>query len=79
MLNVPIKTLGVHKLRAALHPEVNVTINVNVARSEAEAQIQAGAGPVPEQFFEEGVVPDLGAEETKGEAAEAPKAPETGA
>lgn len=75
MLNVPIKTLGVHKLRAALHPEVIVTINVNVARSEAEAQVQAGAGPAPEQFFEEGVVPELGTE-AEGKADEAPKPPE---
>jgi large subunit ribosomal protein L9 len=77
MLNVPIKTLGVHKLRAALHPEVIVTVNVNVARSEAEAQVQAGGGvPAPEQFFEEGVVPELAAE---GETNPDEAAPETGA
>lgn len=77
MLTVPIKTLGVHKLRAALHPEVVVTLNVNVARSEAEAQVQAGGGvPAPEQFFEEGVVPELGAE---GETEQGEEAPETDA
>ena len=40
-LDQPIKTLGVHEVRVALHPEVDVTVNVNVARSEEEAEIQA--------------------------------------
>jgi len=40
-LDQPIKTLGVHQLRVALHPEVDVEVNVNVARSEEEATIQA--------------------------------------
>jgi len=75
-LNAPIKTLGVHKLQAALHPEVVVTLNVNVARSEAEAQAQAGGGvPAPEQFFEEGVVPEL---ETEGEKDQREAAPDAG-
>jgi large subunit ribosomal protein L9 len=37
----PIKTLGVHQVRIALHPEVDVTVAVNVARTAEEAQIQA--------------------------------------
>jgi large subunit ribosomal protein L9 len=37
----PIKTLGVHQVRIALHPEVDVTVAVNVARTSEEAQIQA--------------------------------------
>jgi large subunit ribosomal protein L9 len=37
----PIKELGVHQVRIALHPEVDVTVTVNVARSAEEAEIQA--------------------------------------
>jgi large subunit ribosomal protein L9 len=40
-LNVPIKTLGIHKLEITLHPEVVVTISLNVARSAEEAERQA--------------------------------------
>ncbi len=40
-LDQPIKTLGLHDVRVALHPEVDVTVSVNVARSEEEAEIQA--------------------------------------
>ena len=37
-LNVPIKTIGLHKVPVLLHPEVEVTITVNVARSADEAE-----------------------------------------
>lgn len=40
-LDIPIKTLGLHKLRVALHPEVSITVTVNVARSLDEAKLQA--------------------------------------
>jgi len=40
-LDIPIKTLGLHKLRVALHPEVSITVTVNVARSQDEAKLQA--------------------------------------
>lgn len=40
-LDEPIKTLGFHEVRVALHPEVDVRVKVNVARSEEEAEIQA--------------------------------------
>jgi len=40
-LDQPIKALGVHDIRVALHPEVDVTVSVNVARSEEEAEIQS--------------------------------------
>jgi large subunit ribosomal protein L9 len=36
-LNVPIKTIGLHRVPLALHPEIEVTITVNVARSAEEA------------------------------------------
>jgi large subunit ribosomal protein L9 len=38
VLNAPIKTIGLHKVPVALHPEVEVTITVNVARSAHEAE-----------------------------------------
>lgn len=41
MLDVPIKTLGLHKTRVALHPEVTVSVTLNVAPSEEEAAMQA--------------------------------------
>ncbi|MEM7045729.1 MAG: 50S ribosomal protein L9 [Pseudomonadota bacterium] len=40
-LDQPIKTLGLHHVRVALHPEVDVEVKVNVARSDEEAEIQA--------------------------------------
>jgi large subunit ribosomal protein L9 len=47
-LDEPIKTLGVHRVPVALHPEVEVTVTVNVARSKEEADMQAGiAAPAP--------------------------------
>jgi len=36
-LNVPIKTIGLHKVPLALHPEIEVGITINVARSAEEA------------------------------------------
>ncbi len=41
VLDSPIKTLGIHVISVALHPEVASEINVNVARSEDEAKRQA--------------------------------------
>ena len=40
-LNQPIKTVGVHPITIALHPEVEVEISINVARSRDEAERQA--------------------------------------
>jgi large subunit ribosomal protein L9 len=37
-LNTPIKTIGLHKVPVALHPEIDVSITVNVARSTDEAE-----------------------------------------
>jgi len=36
-LNTPIKTIGMHKVPIALHPEVEVTISIAVARNADEA------------------------------------------
>jgi large subunit ribosomal protein L9 len=41
VLNSPIKTIGLHVLPVALHPEVEVKITVNVARTPDEAERQA--------------------------------------
>jgi large subunit ribosomal protein L9 len=41
VLNAPIKTIGLHVLPVALHPEVEVKITVNVARTPDEAIRQA--------------------------------------
>ena len=72
-LDRPIKTIGLHKVRIALHPEVAVEITANVARSEAEAELQAKAGmPVPAP----GTETEAAEDEDDGEdrAAEAPAA-----
>jgi len=41
-LGAALKTLGLHTVPVALHPEVEVEVQVNIARSEEEAEIQAG-------------------------------------
>ena len=41
LLNQPIKTIGLHKVSIALHPEVEVEIEVNIARSREEGERQA--------------------------------------
>lgn len=41
VLNQPIKTIGLHAVAIALHPEVESTVTINVARSEDEASRQA--------------------------------------
>ena len=44
ILDRPIKVLGLHPLRVALHPEVIVSITANVAKSTEEAEAQEKAG-----------------------------------
>ena len=44
-LDQPLKTLGLHAVTVALHPEVEVTVKVNIARSQDEADLQAGKPP----------------------------------
>ena len=41
VLKTPIKAIGMHEVKVALHPEVSVTVKVNVARSPEEAELQA--------------------------------------
>jgi large subunit ribosomal protein L9 len=78
-LDKPIKTLGVHAVRVALHPEVIVGVSLNVARTADEAERQARGEDVtvikdeapafeafnPEAVFEEEVL-----QRQEGEAAE---------
>jgi large subunit ribosomal protein L9 len=40
VLDKAIKTLGLHKQRVILHPEVSVSVTVNVAQSAEEAEMQ---------------------------------------
>jgi large subunit ribosomal protein L9 len=40
-INQPIKTIGLHNVPVALHPEVEVHVTINVARSPEEAERQA--------------------------------------
>lgn len=54
ILNVPIKTLGVHEVKVRLHAEVTVTVSINIARSQDEADRQArGENVIASQFDEE--------------------------
>jgi large subunit ribosomal protein L9 len=52
VLDRPIKTLGVHEVKVALHPEVAVTVKVNIARSPEEAELQAQGVDVTADMFE---------------------------
>jgi large subunit ribosomal protein L9 len=61
-LEQPLKTLGLHTVTVALHPEVEVAVTVNIARSLEEADIQAGKAPVPSEG-------ELGLEDLLGENA----------
>jgi len=91
VLNRPIKTIGVHEVKVALHPEVAVTVKVNVARSPEEADLQAQGIDVLAQMFEDEAAPaaeelapeaetvetDAGAPAAEAEEAAAPAAEET--
>jgi large subunit ribosomal protein L9 len=44
LMDRPLKDLGLHPIRVALHPEVVVNITANVAKSEEEAELQLKAG-----------------------------------
>jgi large subunit ribosomal protein L9 len=77
VLDRPIKAIGVHDVKVALHPEVAVTVKVNVARSPEEADLQAQGVDVLQEMFEEDAAP-LAAEQlgTADETTEAPAADE---
>jgi large subunit ribosomal protein L9 len=52
VLDKPIKTLGIHDVKVALHPEVVVMVKVNIARSPEEAELQAKGVDVTADMFE---------------------------
>ncbi len=63
-LQLPIKTIGLHTVPIALHPEVEVTITINVARNADEAERQARGENVTqrrEQTDEEAAAADAAA------------------
>jgi large subunit ribosomal protein L9 len=74
VLDRPIKAIGVHEVKVALHPEVSVTVKVNVARSPEEADLQAQGVDVLAQMFEEEAAP-LAAEDLAEGSAEETAAP----
>ncbi len=86
-LTATIKTIAIHDVRVALHPEVSVGVQVNVARSEAEAKAQdRGRDPAAaeadseelraaKEFFE---TPELAAE-AAADAQDPAAEPESGA
>lgn len=64
LLEQPIKTLGVHEVTVALHPEVEVGLSVNVARTVEEAEVQAGRAAAVAQD-EEAVAEPAALEDTE--------------
>jgi len=70
-LQLPIKTIGLHTVPVALHPEVEVTITINVARNADEAERQARGENVTqrrEETDEEAAAADAAAFFEKPEA-----------
>ena len=79
ILSNPIKTVGIHRVRVNLHPEVSFEIVANIARSEEEADMQARGERInrdgdvidivkeeaveAEALFEEEATPDIEAAE----------------
>ncbi|MEP0190790.1 MAG: 50S ribosomal protein L9 [Erythrobacter sp.] len=53
IMGAPIKTIGMHDVTVALHPEVRVIVKANVARSDDEAELQSQGIDVLAQLFEE--------------------------
>ena len=81
VLDRPIKAIGLHEVKIALHPEVSVTVKVNVARSPEEADLQAQGVDVMAQMFERDTAAfteefEQGAEPGIPPAAENPGTPE---
>ena len=65
-LRNPIKTIGLHTVTIALHPEVSVTVTVNVARSADEAERQTRGEDLTQR--DEGFVLETEDEDAEGEA-----------
>jgi large subunit ribosomal protein L9 len=78
VLDRPIKAIGVHEVKIALHPEVAVTVKVNVARSPEEADLQAQGIDVLQTMFERDAAP-VAAEELEPIGSDTAETPETAA
>jgi large subunit ribosomal protein L9 len=73
-LDSPLKSLGIHTVRVALHPEVVVEVAVNVARSAEEAELQADPDRAAAMLESEREAERLEREaEEVADAAEAPR------
>ncbi len=71
VLDHPIKTIGLHEVVIALHPEVESTVTINVARSADEAERQArGEDLTVRETFELEPLEDEEALEAEGESEE---------
>jgi large subunit ribosomal protein L9 len=79
VLDRPIKAIGMHDVKIALHPEVAVTVKVNVARSPEEADLQAQGIDVLQQMFEEQAAPVVAEELAEAAEEAAPVAEEPAA
>ena len=79
LMDRPIKMLGLHPVRVALHPEVVVTVTANVAKSADEAELQKKAGGFVPPTTEGGPTLDeiLAAAEQPAEAEGEAAEPET--
>lgn len=53
IMGAPIKSIGMHDVTVALHPEVHVIVKANVARSDDEAELQTQGIDVLAQMFED--------------------------
>ena len=73
MLEHPIKTLGLARVRVELHPEVSIPVIVNVARSQEEAERQARGERVGVEAEEEEGAVDTAALFDPGSAPEQPQ------
>jgi len=81
VLDRPIKAIGMHEVKIALHPEVSVTVKVNVARSPEEAEMQSQGVDVMTAMFEKdeaGFTEDYDPNAEPGATAEVQAAPAEG-
>jgi large subunit ribosomal protein L9 len=74
VLEHPIKTLGLARVRVSLHPEVSIPVTVNVARSPEEAERQARGERIGVEAEEEEAEVDTAALFDPGAAPEQPAA-----
>jgi large subunit ribosomal protein L9 len=68
-LTQPIKTIGLHRVAIALHPDVESAITVNIARSNDEAERQARGEDLTSAPIDE--TEESGADEADAETTEA--------